>query len=270
MIKIEKLDFYYKKKHPILQDFTTKLSPGKIYGLLGLNGEGKTTLLKLIAGLAFPKMGTITFNNNYLSSERTKAQLEQLYMIPDQPISTSLRIQEFINIYSVFYKDFSKEYFVETLTAFQLELNNKINSLSFGQQKKFHLAFALATNTKFLLLDEPTNGLDIPSKTIFRRLLAKAIDKEKTIIISTHLVHDIANLIDHLLIIKDAKLVLDSDINRLQETYAFGLSNQLTDDVLYAEKSIANYKTIRRKEKQTEESPIDIELLFNAIQNNKI
>ncbi len=269
MITIENLNFQYNKNKPILQDVSTQLEPGKIYGLLGLNGEGKTTLLKLIAGLIFPKAGTITLDNTFLSTNRSQSRLAQIYMLADQPNSSSLKIKEFVSIYSVLYKDFLQEQFDEALIAFQLDANSKIKALSLGQQKKFHLAFALATNTKLVLMDEPTNGLDIPSKAIFRKLLAKSISEEKTIIISTHLVNDVENLIDHLLIIKDAKLVLDKDIYSIQESYCFGHSQQLTEDILYAEKSIANYKTIGNNPEKIE-TQIDIELLFNAIQNEKI
>lgn len=269
MITINNLGFYYKKEKPIVKSISTQLQSGKIYGLLGLNGEGKTTLLKLLAGLIFPKTGGITIDNKYSSTERSKEYFEQLYMVPDHPTNSALNIPDFIKIYSIFYRDFSHQLFDEALIAFNIQPNSKIKSLSFGQQKKFHLAFALATNTKLLLLDEPTNGLDIPSKAIFRKLLAKVIDDDKIIIISTHLVHDIENLIDHVLIIKEGLLVLDSNINAILQLYSFGYTSILTDDILYSEKSIANYKTIRQR-RDTIETAVDIELLFNAIQHDKL
>lgn len=269
MMKIEKLDFYYRKEKPILQGVSTHLDAGKIYGLLGLNGEGKTTLLKLIAGLIFPKRGRIEFEEKFLSTNRSKALFEYIYMLPDQPQSTSISIFDFAKIYSVFYKNFSTDFFEEALHEFHLKPQHKIKALSLGQQKKFHLAFALAANTKYLLLDEPTNGLDIPSKSIFRMLLAKAIDEEKIIVISTHMVNDVAKLLDHLLIIKNGKLALDSSISTLQEKYAFEYSTRPTENILYEEKSIDSYKTIRYNIDHIETS-INIELLFNAIQNNKL
>lgn len=269
MIRIKNLGFFYKKRYPILKDLTSELNSGKIYGLLGLNGEGKTTFLHLIAGLLFPKSGTITIGNNNLSTNRSKSRRAQLYMLPDHPKESSLKIEEYVSIYSVFYENFSKEQFREALEDFHLQKNSKINDLSFGQQKKLYLSFALATNTDILLLDEPINGLDIPSKATFRKLLAKSINEQKIIIIATHLINDIENLIDHLLIIKDRKLVFDKDIFSIQEEYAFGGSPQITNDVLYAEKSIAQYKTIKNNVDKID-TPVDIELLFNAIQNEKL
>lgn len=141
--------------------------------------------------------------------------------------------------------------------------------MSLGQQKKFNLAFALATNTKYLLLDEPTNGLDIPSKSIVRKLLSKSIDDNKTIIISTHLVKDLENLLDHILILKGGKLILDMSSIDITAKYKFGYSIQSNKESLYAENSIANYKSISDNVLE-EESHIDIELLFNAIQQGKL
>ncbi|HMR20124.1 MAG TPA: ABC transporter ATP-binding protein [Sphingobacterium sp.] len=268
MIQIENLSFQYKKGKPILDKISTTLLPGHIYGLLGLNGEGKTTLLKLVAGLLFPTQGHIQLDN-LPSTSRSKAFLEKLYMLPDQPMTHNFKISEFVHIYSVFYKDFSQAFFEEALHDFKIHPLNNIKSLSLGQQKKFHLAFALAANTKYLLLDEPTNGLDIPSKSVVRKLLAKAISEEKTILISTHLVKDIENLIDHLLISKNGKLVFDMSISAIQRRYTFAQSSNVPEYSLYHEQTLATYRSISTNDADTE-SNVDIELLFNAVQHDKI
>jgi ABC-2 type transport system ATP-binding protein len=269
MIKIENLSFHYKKGKSILDGINTTLLPGRIYGLLGLNGEGKTTLLKLVAGLLFPKQGRVELDN-LSSTSRSKAFFEKIYMLPDQPHSSHLKISEYLRIYSVFYKDFSYTFFGEALRDFQLQASDKIKSLSHGQQKKFHLAFALATNTSFLLLDEPTNGLDIPSKNIVRKLLAKAITEDKIFLISTHLVRDIENLIDHLLISKSGKLVLDQSIIDIQRQYIFAQSTTIPQQALYHEQTLSTYWSIVPNSTDIEESNVNIELLFNAIQQGKI
>lgn len=195
--------------------------------------------------------------------------MENIYLLPDQPTSSSLRISEYLKIYRVFYKDFSQQFFDDALQDFQLDSNDRIKSLSYGQQKKFHLAFALATNTKYSLLDEPTNGLDIPSKTVVRKLLAKAITEDKTFLISTHLVKDIENLIDHLLISRDGQLVLDKSVAEIQQQYRFVQSAKAIDGALYQEQTFPTFRSILPNEADTE-SQIDIELLFNAVQQHKI
>jgi len=268
MIQIQDLSYFYLKDKPIINNISTSLEPGKIYGLLGLNGEGKTTLLKLLAGILFPKYGTINLNA-INSTQRNKEFYSRVYFLPDQPVTFTLTLDKFISIYSAFYADFSFDFLNQALEDLKLDRKNNIKSLSLGQQKKFHLAFALAANTKYLLLDEPTNGLDIPSKSIFRKLLAKRTDDDKTIIISTHLVKDVENLLDHILILKDGQLVLDMSSIDITAKYKFNYATQNIKESLYAENSIANYKSISDNVME-EESSIDIELLFNAIQQGKL
>ena len=268
MIIINEISFFYKKNKPILQNVSTNLELGRIYGLLGLNGEGKTTLLKLLAGLIFPRNGNITLNK-LPSTSRNRQFYEELYLLPDQPKTNNIRIKDYHRIYSPFYKNFSDEYFVTSLDELGVNMDQKIQNLSLGQQKKFHLAFALATNCKYTLLDEPTNGLDIPSKSIVRKLLAKSITDDKIIIISTHLVKDIENLIDHLLIIDQGRLLLDESINTLQSKYTFNQTIAPINDCLYSERNLSFYRNILVNE-NNKESNVDIELLFNAVTQYKI
>lgn len=268
MIDIKDLSYYYKKKDLILERINTTLMPGQIYGLLGLNGEGKTTLLKLISSLLFPKIGSIRVNA-LDSTSRSKAFLENIYLLTDQPTDSSLRIDEYVKIYHPFYKNFSKQMFDEMMQDFNLEMTAPIKGLSHGQKKKFYLAFALAANTKYLLLDEPTNGMDIPSKAVVRKHLAKSITEDKTFLIATHLVKDIENLIDHLLILREGSLVLDKSVAAIQHEYRFVQSPRALEQALYQEHAFPIYRSIMLNETD-DESQIDIELLFNAIQQNKI
>ncbi|MCA5004506.1 ATP-binding cassette domain-containing protein [Sphingobacterium bovistauri] len=268
MIHIKNLNYYYKKNKPILQNVSSNLETGKIYGLLGLNGEGKTTFLKLIAGILFPREGNIALEQ-LKSTSRTKEFHAQIYFLPDQPLSYSLNIDKYVSIYSSFYENFSLDFFYQSLQDLHIDRNNSINSMSLGQQKKLFLAFALAANTKYLLLDEPTNGLDIPSKAIVRKLLAKSIDENKIILISTHLVKDVENLLDHLLILKDCELVFDMSTIDISNKYKFQYTTESITEALYQETSLANYKTITENVLQ-EESLIDLEVLFNAVQQNKL
>jgi len=268
MIHINNLNYHYKKSIPILENITCTLESGRIYGLLGLNGEGKTTLMKLLSGLIFPKAGTISLNN-INSTSRTSAFFEEIYFLPDQPKSKNMTLKDFKNIYGIFYKNFSNDFFYNALKEFHLNKDQKIYDLSFGQEKKLHLAFALSTNTNFLFLDEPTNGLDIPSKSIFRQLLAKSSTENKTTIISTHLVNDIENLLDHLLILHNRKLVFNYSIGDILSKYAFIHTPNTLVNAVYSENNISTHKNIILNEEDIE-SKADIELLFNAVTHNKI
>lgn len=268
MIQIENLSFHYRKSKPVFSNVSTELSPGRIYGLLGLNGEGKTSLLKLLSGLLFPKEGTILVDG-LPSTSRNEAFLKKLYMLSDQPASSALTIGEYVRIYSVFFGDFSHDFLDEALQQFNLQKSEYIRSLSLGQQKKFHLAFALATNTKILLLDEPTNGLDIPSKSIVRKLLVTAAAADKIILISTHLIKDVENLIDHLLIIKDSNLAFDMSLEETLRRYTFVQTGTALQNAIYKEQSLSTYRCLVENTNQVE-SNIDIELLFNAVQQAKI
>ncbi|MBF1076114.1 MAG: ABC transporter ATP-binding protein, partial [Prevotellaceae bacterium] len=137
---------------------------------------------------------------------------------------------------------------------------------STGQLKKAYISFALATCTRLLLMDEPTNGLDIPSKAQFRRAIAASMNEERTVIISTHQVHDVENLVDHIVMLKERQVGLNIDLDELgrllrfeQRAYGEDLS-----DVLYAENSLAGMAVIVPNREETA-SQVNLELLFNAL-----
>src|SRR6476659_3515198 len=189
MIDIRNLSFGYGRKKPLYKNLDLIFEPGNIYGLLGPNGAGKSTLLKTIIGLLFPTGGTISVNG-YSPCKRLPSFLETIYFIPEEVYVPSLSVNRYIDLFSKFYSAFNKERFFDYLQRLDVTTEKKLNALSFGQQKKFIIAFALACNTKVLLLDEPTNGLDIPSKKRFRKLIASVMSDDRTILISTHQVRD--------------------------------------------------------------------------------
>lgn len=261
MIAINNLSFHYKKDITIFDNINAALSPGHIYGLLGLNGVGKTTFLKLICGLLFPKTGTVKIND-FTPSNREVTFLSDIYFVTDEVDLPPWTIANFLDIYAPLYPNFDASYFDDILTAFQVDRSEKIKSLSYGQRKKVNITFALATNANFLLMDEPTNGLDIPSKTQFRKLMARHVSPDKTIIISTHQIRDIHQLIDHLLILQDSKLVLDESLYELGRKLKFQQGTYA--DALYSEIGLNGNNNIRSNI-DGEESLFNIELFFNAI-----
>ncbi len=239
MIHIDNLSFYYKKKKPILSNLSTELAQGKIYGLFGVNGSGKTTLLHTLSGMNFPKEGTIKLNG-FQPKDRKLGFFQQIFFVPDAVELPKMKIATYINIYSVFYPNFSESKLNEYLKILKIDASESLNNMSFGQQKKFHLAFAMACNTKILLLDEPTNGLDIPSKDQFRKLMLQQMTNDKIVIISTHQARDLDQIIDHVLLVHDKKILVDESIYKLSQKVK--LTTYENKDALPKD-SLLNYKS---------------------------
>ena len=141
-----------------------------------------------------------------------------------------------------------------------------------GQKKKVFMSFALAAGTRLLLMDEPTNGLDIPSKVQFRRVVANNMTDDRTLIISTHQVHDVESLLDHILILSKDKLLLDASVGDICERYNFEYRapGSRTDDVLYSEPSVQGNAVITPRQAGTDETPLNLELFFNAVTLGKV
>jgi ABC-2 type transport system ATP-binding protein len=211
MITITDLTFWYSKKSPLFEHLDLTLSPGHIYGLLGKNGAGKTTLLKLICGLTFPMEGTILAGEN-TPGDRKPRYLQELFFLPEEVYLPAGSPAKLLNLYAGFYPAFSEAGFRSMVKQFEVDYDQKLAKLSFGQKKKVMIAFALACNTRYLFLDEPTNGLDIPSKATFRSMLAGAFNEDRIILISTHQVRDLQSLIDHVLILDQGRITTSQPV----------------------------------------------------------
>ncbi|MGN6297204.1 MAG: ABC transporter ATP-binding protein [Ginsengibacter sp.] len=268
MIDVENLSFGYKRKKLLYKNLSLKLEAGSIYGLLGKNGAGKSTLLKNFIGLLFPTDGNLTVNG-FEPKRRKPAFLETIYFIPEEVYVLPVSIERYKNLFAPFYPSFDENKFYSYLEHLDVKDNGKLTSLSFGQQKKFIIAFALACNTKVLLLDEPTNGLDIPSKIKFRKLIASTFTDDKIIFISTHQIRDLDNLIDRVIIVDDGHLLLNASIGAIAEKLCFKTVSELTDasDVLYSEESLKGFSVVARNN-YNEDSKVNLEHLFNAITYN--
>ncbi len=268
MIKIENLNFGYKKNTLLFSDLKLNLKKGKVYGLLGKNGSGKTTLLKQTTGLLRPKSGKITIDGLNVA-DRSAEVLSKYYMLPEEFDTPSLNIKQFINITAPFYTNFSIDEFNKNIEAFNIPQNNKLNKMSYGQKKKVLISFALATNTSAVFADEPTNGLDIPSKSIFRKLMVNAINQDRTFVISTHQVKDIDGIFDALVVLNNGKIIFNSDLDTITKTLCFEQTENLDDEnILYHEKQLGGYQCIM-KNTGNKSSYINTELLFNALISDK-
>ncbi len=172
----------------VFEDLNLEMTRGNIYGLLGLNGAGKTTLMKLMTGLLFPRTGTVSVLGDN-PARRYPDVLSRIFMLPEELHLPGISVKEYLISRSPFFPAFDNERFKRYMGEFDIPQDKKLSKLSYGQQKKFLLSFGLACGSELLVLDEPTNGLDIPSKGMFRRLVAEALSDERVFIISTHQVH---------------------------------------------------------------------------------
>lgn len=273
MIQIEEMTFAYNKsRHNIHTNLNLTLNENKIYGLLGKNGTGKSTLLYLIAGLLKPKSGTVKADG-IPTLERDIDTLRDLYIINEEFTLPAIKLSEWSKSLGSFYPFYDENSFRKNLEEFDIKGDPVLTSLSMGQQKKVIISFALATGVKHLLMDEPTNGLDIPSKAQFRKVVASAMCDGRTIVISTHQVHDVEFLLDHIIIIDNDRLILNASNEELTEKYTFEyrVPGAPTDDVIYQEPSLQGNATLAfRTPYNDKETNVNIELLFNAAINNKL
>ena len=214
MLEIKNLNFGYTPTKNVIQGLSLDYKENGVYGLLGKNGTGKSTLLYLIMGLLRPKSGEILFNG-VDTSRRLPDTLADMFIVPEEYDLPPVTLQEYIKALSPLYPHFSQEMLRGCLDCFEMEQDVNLKALSMGQKKKIYMSVALATNARLMLMDEPTNGLDIPSKSQFRKVIAGNLDENQTVIISTHQVKDVELLLDHVTMIDEKKVLINDRIENL-------------------------------------------------------
>ena len=271
MIEVKDISYKYPgQKDLVFCDFSLTLEQNKIYGLLGMNGTGKSTLLYLISGLLRAKKGSVRFDG-IETCKRTVDTLSEIFIVPEEFDLPAMSLKEYVELNSPFYPMFDGDVLEECLSDFELTSDVKLDALSMGQKKKVFMAFALATNTKVLLMDEPTNGLDIPSKSQFRKVIANYMTEDRTLIISTHQVHDIEQLLDHVVIVNENTLLMNSSVADICNEYKFEYRTpqEMADDVIYSEPTLQGNAVVAKRQENDEETGINLELLFNAMNKTK-
>lgn len=264
MVEIADLTFFYSKKKLLFEKLNLSLKPGHIYGLLGKNGAGKSTLLKNITGLAFPKGGSCRIKG-IDSSKRIPSVMEDLYFVPEELFVPPVSIKQYVKDTALFYPKFDSWLFEKYLEELEVPVNGILTKLSFGQQKKALISFGLACCTSLLIMDEPTNGLDIPSKAQFRKIVASALGEEQCIVISTHQVRDLDNLIDAILVLHNGRIILNKSLDEISERVSFRvLGEEEAAGALYYENTVKGLEGIVQN-KNGWSSRVDMELLFNSV-----
>jgi ABC-2 type transport system ATP-binding protein len=265
MISLKKLSFGYRNDKLLFQNLNLELEPGHIYGLLGKNGEGKSSLLRNIAGLLFPKSGIIDVLG-YAPQSRNAQFLQEIFFIPEEVYLPPISIKQFAKYYGALYPKFNTNRFFEILSELEIPTNRNLDNLSFGQKKKTTIAFALSSNTKIVLMDEPTNGLDIPSKNQFRKLILSDLSEDKIFLISTHQIKDLDNLIDSVIILNDGKIAIQESLENICKRIEFStLSEQGINDKVISKQSFMGGFKVLRENIFGAESSLDLEHFFNAV-----
>ena len=266
MLKINDLSFSYNGKScKVFSDFSLSFEKGAVYGLLGKNGTGKSTLLYLITGLLHPQQGGVLYKGEEVR-RRLPSTLSDMFIVPEEFELPAMTMKQYVKLNAPFYPNFSEEQLTQNLALFDFDENVRLGDLSMGQKKKAYMCFALAANTSLLVMDEPTNGLDIPSKSEFRRLIASNMTDEKTIIISTHQVRDIDSLLDHIVIIDQSSVLLNASNADICHRLLFTElpMSEPTGGALFVQPSVAGNSVILPNEFD-EESRLNLELLFNGV-----
>lgn len=262
MIELQGVDFKYKKKQ-VFKQLNLTFETGHLYGLLGKNGTGKSTMFRLLCGLLKPQHGkVVTFG--YKAYERNPEMLSKIFLLPEEFHVPPVLVSEFAKSLGPFYPNFDNELFLRLLEDFQIPASNHLTEMSLGQKKKALIAFSLATNTELLLMDEPTNGLDILSKVQFKKVIHSIARPDKCIVISTHQVKDIENLADRMAVIDEGVVLFDKPLSVIEQKLKFSIAHERMDDVIYQDETIRGFETIELNSEGVK-SKADLEVLYKAI-----
>lgn len=229
MLEIEKMYFSYQGGRLVMGDMNLRYDEPGVYGLLGMNGAGKSTLLYLMMGLLRPTHGSVRMNG-VETWKRDPEVMREMYIVPEEYDLPAASLDSYVDTIRAFYPNFDMELLKQLMGMFDLNgLNGardgkngisaiNMRQLSMGQKKKICLCVALAARTQLLLMDEPTNGLDIPSKSQFRKLVAHGMRDDQIVVISTHQVRDVETLVDHVTIVKDGAVTMNERLSMEEPT----------------------------------------------------
>lgn len=266
MIEIKNLAFSYGNNE-VLRNINMRLEPGRIYGLLGENGVGKTTLLTLLCGLKKAENGSINVDGEQ-PYDRTPSLLGCQYYLADEVAAQNMKACDWAKANGVFWPSFDLNKFQTIIKEFETDSSKKMNAMSAGQLKKTYIAFALATNARYIYMDEPTNGLDIPSKAQFRSAIMKYTSDDSTIVISTHQVRDLENIIDPIIILDKQDVLVNASMEQISKALYFDYGTQLNPASLYTEQLPGGFIQVYPNT-NGEESKVNVEALFNTVHKNK-
>ncbi len=268
MFTINHLSFSYNKRNgDLFHDFSLELNAGNVYGLLGKNGAGKSTLIYLMTGLLAPQAGEVLMDSENVRHRLPKT-MSDIFLVPEEFDMPRLTLKKYVSVNAPFYPRFSMEDMERYLEIFEMGgmMDVKLHALSMGQRKKVFMAFAFATNTRALIMDEPTNGLDIPSKSQFRKLVTTGMSDDKLMLISTHQVRDISDILDHVVIIDQSHVLLNTGMADVTSRIAFRPLREGDQPIFVLQSPFGPLGAVPARD--GEETKVDLEMLFNATLQN--
>lgn len=268
MLNIQNVSYKYRLGgEKVLDNFSMTIDQPGIYGLLGPNGAGKSTLLYLMMGMLSPHSGSVSLDgvNTRL---RLPDTLQQMFLVPEEFELPSITLSKYVALHGPLYPNFNSDVMDDCLNEFQLGHDVNLKALSMGQKKKAYISFAIACMTPVLLMDEPTNGLDIAAKGAFRRLMARYAGEDRYIVISTHQVRDLDQLLDRIMIMDRRQLLLESSVDKIQRRLRFehNVSSESLGTALYA--APGGYDAVFANTTPDCVTDINLELLFGLVLNN--
>jgi ABC-2 type transport system ATP-binding protein len=266
MIRIDTMNFSYGTDAPVMRRLSASFASGSIHGILGRNGAGKSTLLKLLAGLAKPCSGRVSINGAD-PFRRDPVTLSNIAMLAEEVPASRLNIREYARLYGRFHAGFSIETFRASMSRFDVDAERPLRSLSLGERKKAMLAFLLSTGARLLLLDEPTNGLDIEAKATLRAVLLDYLEADRTVIIATHNVRELDDMLDHVSILDRGSLALHASVHDLTLSLTFASGAQAPSQALYAERRAGRFAYVLAGA-DPRHARADLEILFRAVLQN--
>lgn len=214
LVQIEHVVKHYGMKKMIFQDLNLNIVSGKIIGLLGPNGSGKTTLIKLLSGLLSPVQGTILIDGKEIGPE-TKAIVSYL---PERTyFNESLKVKNLVNMFKDFYADFDEERAYKMMQLLNIDPETVLKKLSKGNKEKVQLIMVMSRRAKLYLLDEPIAGVDPAARDYILNTILTNYDPNATIILSTHLIYDIENILDEVIFLKNGEIVCHKNADELRE-----------------------------------------------------
>lgn len=202
---------------------TMQLEPGHIYAMLGPNGSGKTTWMKMAAGLIKPTFGEIRYNGQPISIETRK---EIAYMSTEPYFYDYMTVGDVGKYYQDFFDDFSMEKYDDLLEKMSLEKKLKVKSLSSGMMAKLKVAVTMARNAKIYMLDEPLNGIDLLARDSVMNMILTSAGEDNTLIISSHLVEELESVVDKAIFIKEAHFAGMVDVEELRTVEGISLADK--------------------------------------------
>ena len=214
LVEIHNLTKSYDKRKEALHDLTLTLPRGRIVGLLGPNGSGKTTLIKLLNGLLVPDGGEILIDGEK-HGQSTKAKVAYL---PERTyLKNGATIRELLSFFQDFYEDFRTDRAKEMLAALRIEENARIRALSKGTREKVQLILVMSRDASLYILDEPIAGVDPAARDYILRTIITNYNENATVLISTHLITDIENILDEVVFMKEGRLLLQASVEEIRE-----------------------------------------------------